>query len=185
MTERELDIEANRRAVKYTRGELLVRAAWIPGQWLFRWSPRTAFGFRAALLRLFGARVGRNVHIYATARIYIPFNLEIGDDSSIGEWALVYALGPVSIGRRCTISHQAHLCAGTHDARDVALPLVRSSIRIEDEAWVCADAFVGPDVTVGARAIVGARAVAVRDVAPDSIVGGNPAQVIGTRELRA
>jgi len=37
-------------------------------------------------------------------------------------------------------------------------------------------------VEIGARAIVGAGAVVTRDVPPATIVAGNPARVIGSRD---
>jgi len=135
------------------------------------------------VLRLFGAHVGRHVHVYPTTRVYFPWNLSIGDWSAIGEDALIYNLGPVTIGTRVTLSHRSHLCAGTHDFRDPAMPLLKPPIAVCDQAWVCADAFVGPGVTVGEGAVVGARGVVVKDVPAWSIVAGNPARSIGTREL--
>jgi putative colanic acid biosynthesis acetyltransferase WcaF len=150
---------------------------------LFRFSPRPLFGWRRVLLRWFGARIGRDAHVYPSARIYLPWNLTLGDQASIGEWALIYNLGPVSIGERATISHRAHLCAGTHDYRDPTLPLLRLPIEIGAQAWICADAFVGPGRRVGEGAIVGAAAVVVQDVAPWQIVAGNPARVIKARVL--
>lgn len=150
---------------------------------LFRLSPRPLFGWRAFLLRCFGARVGRGVHIYPSVRVEIPWNLRIDDHASVGEHAWIYNLGPVTIGARATISHRAHLCAGTHDHRDPALPLLREPIDIGADAWVCADAFVGPRVRVGEGAIVGAAAVAMRDVPAWTIVAGNPARPLGPRTL--
>jgi putative colanic acid biosynthesis acetyltransferase WcaF len=177
------DIAANRSATKYRRSELLRRVLWALAKPLFRFSPRVFFGWRRLLLRLFGARVGRAVNIYNTAVIYFPWNLEIGDWSSIGEHALVYNLGTVRIGSNCTISQRAHLCAGTHDYSDPALPLLKPPIEIGDQAWVCADAFVGPGVTIGEGAVVGARAVAVREVEPWAVVAGNPARMVARREF--
>jgi len=179
----DLDIAQNRAARKYSRSELVRRVLWGGGKLLFRFSPRVAFGWRRWLLRLFGARVGRGVNIYQTAVIYFPWNLTIGNWSSIGEHALVYNLGPVTIGRGVTVSQRSHLCAGTHDHRRRDLPLLKPPISIADDAWICADAFVGPGVTVGKGAVVAARAVAVKDVEPWSIVGGNPARFIKTRFL--
>ena len=150
---------------------------------LFRFSPRPLFGWRRFLLRLFGARIGRDAHVYPTTRIYIPWNLELGDEASIGEWVLVYNLGLISIGDRATISHRSHLCAGTHDHRDPNLPLLRLPIEIGAQAWVCADAFIGPGRRVGEGAIVGAAAVVVRDVPPWQIVAGNPARFVKPREI--
>jgi len=176
-----IDVLANRRARKWTRKEQVGRLLWDLAHPLFALSPRPMWGWRRFLLRLFGARVGRQVHVYPTARISIPWNLSIGEHSAIGDRAIVYALGPITIGARATISQGAHLCAGTHDHRDPTMPLVKSPVSIGDEAWICADAFVGPSVTVGSRAIVGARAVVVKDVAADLIVAGNPARIVRPR----
>lgn len=180
----QLDIAACRQARPYRQLEYLGRVLWALATPLFRFSPRPLFAWRRLLLRLFGAQMGHDAHIYPTARIYLPWNLTLGDQASIGEWALIYNLGPVDIGARATISHRAHLCAGTHDYRDPALPLLRLPIAIGPQAWVCADAFVGPGRRVGEGAIVGAAAVVVEDVPPWHIVAGNPARVIKKRELR-
>ena len=180
-----LDIRDNRSAQKYEAWDLVRRVLWMMGRYAFRWSPRTAFGWRRFVLRLFGATVGTEVHIYNTATIYYPWNLTIGDWSSIGEDALVYNLGPVTIGERVTISQRSHLCAGTHDHTDPAMPLQKPPITVKDQTWICADAFIGPGITVGEGAVVGARAVAMSDVDDWTIVGGNPARAIKERTLRS
>ncbi|WP_223158139.1 DapH/DapD/GlmU-related protein [Thermomonas carbonis] len=124
------------------------------------------------------------MHIDPTARIEIPWNLDIGPGAAIGAHAWIYSLGPIQIGARATVSHRAHLCAGTHDYTDPALPLRRIGLTIGADAWVCSDAFVGPGVTVGEGAVVGAGAVATRDVDPWTVVAGNPARFVKHRELK-
>ncbi|MER8887039.1 colanic acid biosynthesis acetyltransferase WcaF [Mesorhizobium sp. M0701] len=176
-----LDVAGNRAARKWSGTELVVRLLWDLSHPLFALSPRPLWGWRRSLLRLFGARIGREVHIYPTVRIAIPWNLTIGDQSAIGDRAILYALGPISIAARVTISQGAHLCAGTHDYRDPVMPLEKRPIVIGPGAWVCADAFIGPGVMIGAGAIAGARAVVVKDVDENSIVAGNPAVKVGRR----
>lgn len=176
-----LDIEANRYASKYSRKEMLLRVLWGFGKVFFRFSPRPCFGFRRWLLRSFGAKVGGGTNVYSSATIYYPWNLEIGEDSAIGEWALVYNLGKVTIGNRTAISQRVHLCAGTHDYRKSDLPLIKSPIVIGDEVWICADVFIGPNVFVGDRAIVGAASVAMKDCEGKKIYAGNPAKLIKER----
>ena len=80
-----LDIRENRRAQKYTSGEMTRRVLWTFAQPLFRFSPRPCFGWRRFLLRCFGAKIGRSVHVYPSATIYFPWHLEAGDESAIGE----------------------------------------------------------------------------------------------------
>lgn len=179
----QLDIGANRATRKYGTRVLVRRVLWILATPLFRLSPRPCFGWRRLLLRLFGARVGRQVHIYPSTTVYFPWNLRIGDWSAIGEHAYVYNLGDVTIGAHVTISQRAHLCAGTHDYTCANMPLLRPPIVIGDQAWVCADAFLGPGVIIGEGAVVGARAVANRDVAAWSVVAGNPARHLKSRTL--
>jgi putative colanic acid biosynthesis acetyltransferase WcaF len=178
-----LDIAANRQATKYSKGEMYRRLLWGFGRWLFRLSPRPCFGWRRCILRCFGAKVGNEVNIYSSALIYFPWNLSIGNWSSIGEWALVYNLGPVTIGEKVTVSQGAHICAGTHDYRQTDMPLLKPPIEIKDQVWICADAFVGPGVTVGEGAVIGARAVVTRNVEPWTIIAGNPAREIKKRRV--
>lgn len=179
-----LDIATARAARPYTRREYLGRALWALATPLFRCSPRPLFGWRNLLLRIFGAKIGRGVHVDPGARIEIPWNLELGENAAVGAGVWVYNLGPICIGARATVSHRAHLCGGSHDYADPSLPLLRTGLAIGDDAWVCADAFVGPGVTVGEGAVVGAAAVAMRDVEPWTVVAGNPARVVKQRELR-
>jgi putative colanic acid biosynthesis acetyltransferase WcaF len=176
-----LDIAANRSARKWSSRELAGRALWALAQPAFVWSPRLLWGWRNALLRLFGARIGADVHIHPSVRIAVPWRLEVGDFTALGDRVVVYSLGQVRIGKAVTVSQHAHLCAGTHDHRLTTFPLVKAPISVGDGAWICADAFVGPGVTVGEHAIVAARAVAVRDVEPWAIVAGNPARRVGAR----
>jgi putative colanic acid biosynthesis acetyltransferase WcaF len=166
----------------WTTREKIGRALWIIVRGsLFRFSWHNMYGFRRLLLRLFGAKVGRSVVIRPTARIEIPWNLDIDDQSSIGDYARVYNLGTVRIGRRCTVSQYAHLCAGTHDHTRWTTPLLRPPITIGDDVWIAADAFVGPGVTIADGAILGARAGAFRDVPAWTINAGLPARVLRPR----
>jgi putative colanic acid biosynthesis acetyltransferase WcaF len=179
-----LDIAACRAARPYTNKEYIGRFLWSMVSPLFFMSPRVFFGWRSMILRIFGAKVGRNVHIYPSAKIYLPWNLAIGDDSSIGEWALIYNLGFINIGEQVTISHRAHLCAGTHDYVVTSLPLIRAQIKIGSQSWICSDAFIGPGTSIGIGAIVGAGSVVTGNVEDWQIVSGNPATFIKIRLLK-
>ena len=121
----ELNIAENRNHLNYSKWIYVKRILWTFGKFFFRNSPRIAFGYRNTILRLFGAKIGKHVHIYSSTVIWFPWNLEIGDWSAIGEETLIYNLGKVTIGEKATVSHRVHVCAGTHDYTDPALPLLR------------------------------------------------------------
>lgn len=100
MRQIELDIEKNRKCLNYSKRIYIKRILWTFGKFFFRNSPRIAFGYRNTLLRLFGAKIGKQVHIYSSTVIWFPWNLEIGDWSAIGEDTLIYNLGRVVIGKK-------------------------------------------------------------------------------------
>ncbi len=178
-----MDIQANRKARKYSNRELALRVVWGCLFPLFRYSPRLIYGWRNLLLRSLGASIGWDVCIHPRARILFPWNLRVGDESAIAEDALIYNLGPITLGRKVTVSHGAQLCAGTHDFEQPTLPLLRPPVTVEDGAWVCTEAFVGPGVTVRTGAVVGARPLGTHDVEAWAIMAGNPARKIGERRL--
>lgn len=168
----------------WTAREKIGRLLWAMVQaTLFKWSLHNMYGWRAFLLKTFGAKLSRDVRIRRTARIEVPWNLECAENCSIGDHAIVYNLGPIKMGKFVTISQYAHLCAGTHDARNRRMLLLRPPITLGDDVWIAADAFVGPGVTVGDRTILGARSSAFSDLPPDAICVGSPAKQIGNREF--
>ena len=173
-----------RRTSPYSTKEKIARVLWgLVQATLFRCSFHNWFAVRRALLRLFGARMHDSANVRRTVLIECPWNLSIGAESSIGDRAILYCLGPVIIGARVTISQGAHLCAGTHDSRRASMPLLRPPITIADDAWIAADAFVGPKVQVGAGAVLGARGVALHNLDPWMIYLGNPAVSVRSREF--
>jgi len=178
-----LDINSNRNSTKYSKNEYLLRICWSLGKLIFRIIPRPFFELRNSILRIFGAKIGKHVHIYSSTIIYFPWNLTIGDWSAIGENALIYNLGHIVIGEKSTISHNAHLCAGTHDYNNQSLPLLKPKIIIKDEVWIAADAFIGPGVTIEEGVVVGARAAVFKNVDAWTVVGGNPAKFIKKRMI--
>lgn len=119
---------------------------------------------RVALLRAFGAKIGRGVVIRENVNISMPWRLTTGDYVWIGEDVGILSLAQVTIGSNVCISQRAYLCTGSHDHRREDFKLVTKPITISDGCWVAAMAFIGPGVTVGAGAVVAAGAVVMRDV---------------------
>lgn len=170
----------------YTTREKVMRALWtLVGQPMFSWTFHNWYGVRRGLLRLFGARVGHAVRVRPSVKVEQPWNLSIGDNSSIGDRAIIYCLGKVSIGSNASLSQDVHLCAGTHDYTKPDLPLLRPPITIGNEAWLAADVFVGPNVTIGDGCVVGARSSVFKDLPPWQVCAGTPAKAMKKREFSA
>lgn len=168
----------------YSQKELLLRIIWgVINPLLFRLSPRLLYPWRNMLLRIMGAKIGKGVKIYPSARITCPWLLDVGDKTVIA-WAVkIYNLGYTSIGRNTIISQYAHLCGGTHDYISPGFKLLRTGLNVGSHVWIAADAFIGPNVQIGDGAIVAARAVVMKNVETHTIVAGNPAITIGYRKL--
>jgi putative colanic acid biosynthesis acetyltransferase WcaF len=138
----------------------------------------TAFPFpsklKSTLLSWFGAKMGKNVIIKPRVNIHMPWKLEIGDYSWLGEEVLILNFELVKIGKNACISQRAFLCCGNHDYRNPAFNYRNGPITIEDGAWVGASCFVGPNVTIGFDAVVTAGCVVTSDLNSNGIYKGNP-----------
>jgi putative colanic acid biosynthesis acetyltransferase WcaF len=150
---------------------------------LFRFSPRPFHGWRAFLLRLFGAKVGKGVHIYPKVKIWAPWNVIFGDECGVANDVTLYSQGKISIGRRCVISQGAHIVAGTHDYTKAGFPLITFPVNIGDHVWVAAEAFIHPGTTIGAGSVIGARSVVTKDMPEWMVCAGHPCQPIKERRL--
>lgn len=147
--------------------------------------PRSMFmPWKRFLLRIFGAKIADTAGVYASATIFMPWNLEMKDYACIGPDVDCYNAVPIIIGNNAVISQKTYLCTASHDITLASHPQIEKPIIIEDHAWVAAEAFVGPGVTIGEGAVVGARACVFKDVEPWTVVGGNPAKFIKKRIIK-
>jgi len=142
---------------------------------LFRLCP---FGFSAlkcAVLRAFGANIGKNVTIKPQVKITFPWKLTAGDNVWLGEECWLLNLERVVIGSNVCISQRAVLCTGSHDYKLVTFDLITRPIKLEDGAWIGAGCWVGPGVTIGAHSVLTVGSVATKNLAANGIYRGNPA----------
>jgi putative colanic acid biosynthesis acetyltransferase WcaF len=151
---------------------------------LFRPSPRPFHAWRRLLLRLFGARMGKRSKVFSSARIFAPWNLHMGDHSTIAPDVDCYCAGPIHIGPHSTVSQYSYLCAATHDYEDRSMTLITSTIDIGAYVWVCADVFVGPGARIGDGVVVGARSSVFNELPPWTVCIGSPAAPKKPRVVR-
>ena len=148
---------------------------------LYAPSPRTAHGWRAMLLRLFGAQLGENCHFYPLSRIWAPWNLECEDTVTVGDRAELYNPSHLYLASHVMISEGAYICGATHDYNDPEFPVVSCPMRIGRYAWIAARACVSPAVDVADGAILGLASVATHDLEPWGIYAGAPAKKVKER----
>ncbi|MHB8644066.1 MAG: WcaF family extracellular polysaccharide biosynthesis acetyltransferase [Gaiellaceae bacterium] len=184
MTAVDLTLTSNR---GYTHARSVpVRLLWLAADALVMRNPLVlSYALKRALLRLFGARVGRNVIVKQSVQIKCPWHLTIGDNAWIGEHTWIDNFVDVRIGANACISQGAYLCTGNHDWSDPGMGRVVEPVVVEDGAWVGAFARVAPGVVVGREAVVTLGSVLVTNAEPGGIYAGNPAQRIRERTIRA
>ncbi|MEO6867495.1 MAG: NeuD/PglB/VioB family sugar acetyltransferase [Gaiellales bacterium] len=108
------------------------------------------------------------------------------DTASVGRGAQVLAGAVVAadarLGDQCIVNHNAtvdHECVLGHGVHVAPCATLCGCVEIADNVMIGAGAVVLPRIRIGANALVGAGAVVTRNVAPGSVVIGNPARVHG------
>jgi putative colanic acid biosynthesis acetyltransferase WcaF len=140
-------------------------------------------GFKCLVLKIFGAKIGKNVMIKPKVNIKYPWFLDVGENTWIGENVWIDNLAHVRIGANCCLSQGALLLTGNHNYKSTRFDLKVSPITLEDGVWIGARAVVGPGVTCGSHAVLSVQSVASKDLDSYWVYGGNPAQCIRKREF--
>lgn len=153
---------------------------------LFRFTPSKGSvfrKFRVFLCRLFGARISYLASIHPSASIEYPWNITIGDYSSVGERAWIYAIGSISIGEYSNIGKEVYLITGSHDIQSSTFSLETKEIAIGNGCWIATRAMILPGISIGDYSVVGAGGIVTKSISSHLVVGGNPAKVIKHRVI--
>ena len=148
---------------------------------LYRPSPRPLHGWRAILLRTFGARMGSNCHFYPKSKIWAPWNLICDDQVTAADGAEIYNPAPMTFGSHAILSQDSYLCGATHDYDDPDFPLIAFAMQVGAYSWICARASLAPGANVGEGAVLGLGSVATRDLDPWTVYAGVPAVKVKER----
>ncbi len=87
----------------------------------------------------------------------------------------------ITTGHDVSIGPEATLLTLGHDPRALDFSDQGGDITIGNHVWIGCRAIVLPGITIGDGAVIGAGSVVTKDVAPYTIVAGNPARPIGER----
>ena len=160
----------------------IVQLWWLIQLFLFRLSPQVFYGWRRFLLRLFGAKIGKDVLIRPTAQITYPWKITINDRSWIGDDVVLYSLAEITIGSDTVISQQSFICTGTHDYSKLGFDIIAKPIYIGNQVWIASRVFVAPGVSISNGSVVGVGSIVLNDLPGGMICYGNPAKAIKSRK---
>ncbi len=133
-------------------------------------------------VRIMNVEVGQGSSIHLRLRLYTRGQITVGDHTIIDRDCVLDGRGHISIGSNVNLAPEVMVLTASHDPDDPGFGEIVQPVVIEDYAWIATRATILPGVHVGHGSIVGAGAVVTRDVAPDSIVAGNPARQIRERQ---
>lgn len=134
-----------------------------------------------------GDRVILGPDVWWNFHLVQPERLCIGEGTVLNGECYINAQGGVTIGRYCHVGKGLTIYSSNHNFRSsVAIPYddvdVLKPVKIGDCVWIGANVSILPGTFIGDGAIVAMGAVVRGEVAPCTIVGGNPARVIGSRD---
>jgi putative colanic acid biosynthesis acetyltransferase WcaF len=136
---------------------------------------------RAAVLRAFGARVGKGLVMRAHITVKYPWFLEIGDHVWIGEGVWIDNHCEVRLGGDVCVSQGAYLFTGNHDYAAPSFAFFCRPIAVEDGVWIGARALVCPGAHLRAGVVLAAGSVFHARSEPGMVYAGNPAIAVKPR----
>ncbi|VVB75322.1 2,3,4,5-tetrahydropyridine-2,6-dicarboxylate N-acetyltransferase [uncultured archaeon] len=142
---------------------------------------------RAVFYSMILAHVGKGVLIASTLHIGDPEKIFIGDRAVISYNCSIGGKGIVRIGNDSLIAQNVSIITSNHNYESRKIPMNRqghteNEVILEDDVWVCANSVILPGVKIGRGAIIAAGSIVTKDVAPFTIVAGNPAKRIKVRK---
>jgi putative colanic acid biosynthesis acetyltransferase WcaF len=141
------------------------------------------YGFKANLLRFFGAKIGNEVEIKPCVNIKYPWFLNIGNEVWIGENVWIDNLVMVTIGSNVCISQGVLLLTGSHNYKKNTFDLITGSVTLEDGVWIGAGAIVNGGITAASHAVLTSGSVATKYMEAYSVYQGNPAVKVRLRSV--
>ncbi len=141
------------------------------------------FALKRSLWRMAGAKIGNNVKLSSSLKIYGSGELVIGDNTWIGCQTLIACSSRVEIGCNVDIAPRVYIGTGTHTidvkADHVAATDISKDVVIGNGCWLCANSMILPGVVLGQKCVVAAGAVVSRTIAGDKqMLAGVPARKV-------
>ena len=160
---------------------------WKPKKWRKGLKARLESSLYSIAIRRRAKSCGRNLYILGPG-VNVTSNTVVSDGVGFGKDVKIYGDGPVFIGRRAVLAEDTLVYTQVHDYdHSEVLPFgwgfTYPETRIDDYAWLGVKCIVLPGAHVGEGAVVQAGSVVMGVIPPCAIAAGNPAKVIGWRDV--
>lgn len=132
--------------------------------------------------RFFGMKIGKGSTFHMWANFFDPRNIEIGEDTIIGDHAFLDGRDKIKIGNHTDIASSIMIYNSEHDLSSSDFSAIIAPVEIGDYVFIGPRVIIMPGVKIGTGAVVAGGAVVTKDVDPFTIVGGVPAKLIGSRK---
>jgi acetyltransferase-like isoleucine patch superfamily enzyme len=136
---------------------------------------------RAVMRRMLRFDMGVDVAVERGLRVEGRGGVTIGDRCNINRDVTLDGRGGLTIRSDVNISPEVMVLTGDHDPNSPTFESRSRPVVISDRVWLATRAFVLPGSFIGEGAVVAGGAVVHGEVPAWTIVGGNPAKVIGHR----
>lgn len=132
--------------------------------------------------KFFGIKIGKGSTFHMWANFFNPKNIEIGEDTIIGDHAFLDGRDKLTIGSHTDIASSVMIFNSEHDLEKSDFSAIVAPVVISDYVFIGPRVIIMPGVKIGKGAVVAGGAVVTKDVDPFTIVGGVPAKLIGERK---
>ncbi len=158
----------------------------LPGSYSFMGKLFRAEAIRYALCRRIFLKCGKNVNIEHGCNFGSGLEIEIVDNSGMGIDCTLPS--NVKIGDNVMMGPKCFFLAFNHAYKDKSKSIQsqgytdKKIIRIGNDVWIGREVLFTPGRIVKDGTVIAARTVVCKDFASYSVIGGNPARLIATRE---
>lgn len=156
--------------------------------WFLRSIPgEVGIRIRRVFLRTYFCKCGSNIMIHPGVKIRGVHALSVGDNVGLGDDCFLQATGGLEIGNNVSLGPGVKIWSQNHtfgpDGPVNDEDYEFKKVVIGDDVWIAADVFVMPGATISNGMVISAGSVVGAKQFPEySIIGGNPARLIGTRK---
>lgn len=136
------------------------------------------------ILKIFKNDIGKGTTFHNGVRFLIPFNIKIGNNTTINSNSLIDSRKGVEIGSNTMIGNNVKIYTLTHDIEDNYFKTIGESVLIGSNVVIFPHVLIMPGVKIGDGAVVYPGSIVTKNIESYSIAAGIPAKKVGERKLR-